>query len=398
MMEKKAFLPGRSYEQSFAVPFAYPVHFQRDIFSADNPLLCNVLNRLHENRLHRAIVCVDEGVSDAHPDLISKIRAYFDRYAGKTELKASPLCIPGGEKAKQWDTVRGLIREIGEMHPDRQSYVIAAGGGAVLDAVGFAAALIHRGLRLIRIPTTTLAQNDAGIGVKNGINDLDQKNFIGTFAPPFAVLNDALFLRSLDFDHWIAGIAEAFKVALIKDADFFDYLLAHAADFRERALNLMEESVYRCAVLHLDHIRDNGDPFEFGSARPLDFGHWAAHKLESMSGYRVGHGQAVSIGICMDACAAKKKGLLSEKEVRQILKGFTDCGLPVWHPLLEKTGKGGEPEILEGIENFREHLGGQLTLTLPDGIGKKTEVHHMEEAYVKESIAFLREFSSQKAD
>jgi len=384
-------ISGKFYSQSFSVPFSYPVCFTKDIFDSDNTVLAGVLNRLEENRRHRAMVYADEGVVLAHPSLCSRIKDYFEKHAQTMELTALPQIIPGGEMVKEnWNTIHRLIQEIGAQHLDRQSYVIAIGGGAVLDAVGFAAAIIHRGLRLIRVPTTTLAQNDAGIGVKNSINALGQKNFIGTFAPPFAVINDREFLTTLGFDQWIAGIAEAFKVAIIKDADFFDFLFSNAEAFRNRNLELMEESVYRCAVLHLDHIRSNGDPFEFGSARPLDFGHWAAHKLESMSGYTVGHGQAVSIGICMDTYAAMKQGLVDKTEMEQIVEGLARCGLPIWHPLLEREGKDGFPEIADGISSFREHLGGQLTLTLPDGIGNKTEVHHMDRKMVAESIAFLK--------
>ncbi len=394
-MKDKA-VSGKCCCQSFSVPFSYPVHFTRNLFDLNNPLLCDVLNRLAENRCHRAIVYADEGAVSAHPALGSRIAAYFEKHAQSMELCSQPQVIPGGERIKEnWDAVHRIIKEIGEQRLDRQSYVIAIGGGAVLDAVGFAAAIVHRGLRLIRVPTTTLAQNDAGIGVKNSINELGQKNFIGTFAPPFAVLNDADFLTTLDFDHWIAGIAEAFKVAIIKDADFFAFLLQNAEEFRNRNLERMEESVYRCAVLHLDHIRSNGDPFEFGSARPLDFGHWAAHKLESMSGYRIGHGQAVAIGICMDAYAAMTQGLLDKTEMQQILEGFVRTGLPVWHPLLEREGKDGLPEISEGIESFREHLGGQLTLTLPKGIGNKIEVHDMDRKIVAESIRFLQKRHAQ---
>ncbi|MEZ4527723.1 MAG: iron-containing alcohol dehydrogenase [Desulfobacterales bacterium] len=232
-MKDKA-VSGTCCFQSFSVPFSYPVHFTRNLFDLDNPLLCAVLNRLEENRRHRAIVYADEGVSLAHPALGSRIAAYFENHAQSMELCSQPQVIPGGERIKEnWDAVHRIIGEIGEQRLDRQSYVMAIGGGAVLDAVGFAAAIVHRGLRLIRVPTTTLAQNDAGIGVKNSINELGQKNFIGTFAPPFAVLNDADFLTTLDFDHWIAGIAEAFKVAIIKDADFFAFLLQNAEGVSE---------------------------------------------------------------------------------------------------------------------------------------------------------------------
>ncbi|MDM8539047.1 3-dehydroquinate synthase, partial [Desulfobacterales bacterium HSG17] len=349
------------YNQSFSVSFEYPVHFTRNLFSQDNSLLLDVLNRLDENRCHRAAVYIDSGVNYAHKFLLPQIKAYFKTHAGKAELTSEPKIIPGGETAKDgWDLVKNLITEISSMHLDRQSYIIAIGGGAVLDMIGFAAAIVHRGLRLIRIPTTTLAQNDAGIGVKNSINDQAQKNFIGTFAPPFAVINDSGFLKTLSHEQWIGGISEAFKVSIIKDRGFFNFLIDNALEFKNRNILAMEEAVYRCAYLHLEHIRKNGDPFEFGSARPLDFGHWAAHKLENMSNYKIGHGQAVAIGIALDSYVAQDQGLISKDELEQIIQGFISCGFPIWNELLKQKNKDGSLEIIKGLEEFREHLGGQL--------------------------------------
>ena len=383
----------RTYCQAISVPFEYPVCFTRDLFHLDNPLLADTMNRLKENRRHRAAVYIDSGVAEAFRGLSTDILSYFESRPKVLSLTTQPRIIPGGEPAKNgWHHIHTIIEEVSRLHLDRQSYVIGVGGGAVLDMVGFAAAIIHRGLRLIRVPTTTLAQNDAGIGVKNGINDRGQKNAIGVFAPPFAVLNDYRFLSTLSFDQWIGGVAEAFKVAIIKDAEFFEYLLEHAEGLRNRASGPMERTVHRCAELHLDHIRTHGDPFEFGSARPLDFGHWSAHKLESMSGYAIGHGQAVSVGICLDSYVAMRRGLISRGELDRILNGFTACGLTTWNELLERKKADGGLEILDGIEEFREHLGGELTLTLPDGIGRKIEVHDMDPATVEEGIAYLKSF------
>lgn len=364
------------YIQSFSVPFEYPVYFTNDLFSPDNPVLRTVVDRLNEGRRHRFVAFVDAGVAAAHEDLLFRMREYFRSRSQDMALVASPTLVPGGESAKNgWNHVHDIIDRISRSRLDRQSYVLAVGGGAVLDMVGFASAVVHRGLRLLRVPTTTLAQNDAGIGVKNGINDHGQKNYIGTFAPPFAVLNDATFLTTLSFEQWIGGISEAFKVAIIKDASFFEFLVQSAPALQARDATVMAEAVRRCAILHLEHIRSNGDPFEFGSARPLDFGHWAAHKLESMSGYIIGHGQAVAIGIAMDSCIAARQGLIAEADVNRIISGLRDCGLPVWDDLLERRLPDGSLEIMAGLAQFREHLGGDLTITLPHGIGSKTEVN-----------------------
>jgi len=287
------------------------------------------------------------------------------------------------------------MTKMAESHLCRQSFVLAIGGGSVLDAVGLAASLVHRGLRLIRIPTTVLAQDDAGVGVKNGINEHGMKNFAGTFAPPFAILIDYQFLQTLPAKHWFGGIAEAFKVAIIKDREFFDYLRSHATDLRKRDNAAIESTVRRCAILHLDHIGANGDPFEFGTARPLDFGHWSAHRLESMSGYEIGHGQAVSIGIAIDSFYASQIGLITSKECDVILNGLKKTGLPIWSDLLELTRPDGKLEILQGLDDFQEHLGGQLNVTMPNGIGRKIEIHEMDRAIVEQAIVYLKDHSNR---
>ena len=379
-----------AYHQRISVPFDYPVHFTHHVLSADNPLLAGAMNRLGEDRRHRAIAYVDGGLAAAQPDVMERIKEYFHERPKELELAAPPQVTPGGEGAKNgWAVVRDVMTALGNLHLDRQSFVVVLGGGAVLDMVGFAASLVHRGMRLVRVPTTTIAQNDAGVGVKNGMDEHGQKNFVGTFAPPFAVLNDFEFLRTLADRDWLGGVAEAFKVAIIADAPFFQWLCDRAADLRRRDQATMEQCVRRCAILHLEHIRTSGDPFELGSARPLDFGHWVGHKLETMSDYRIGHGQAVAIGIAMDSFYAMRQGLLDEADFARILKGLTAAGLPVWSELLSRRDSGGTLTVLDGLRQFREHLGGALNVTLPDGLGRKVEVHQVNPQLVEQAVEHL---------
>src|SRR5690606_15224417 len=190
---------------------------------------------------------------------------------------------------------------------------------------------------------------------------------------------------------WRGGISEAFKVAIIKDRAFFDLLVRSAPRLRARDLNAMEVLVKRCAVLHLDHIAMNGDPFEMGTARPLDFGHWLAHKLETLSSHRVTHGYAVAAGIALDSYYACRKGLIEKDDLELILAGLTGSGLPIWQPEMGLRDPSGELLVLRGLEEFREHLGGRLTITLPAPLGSKREVHAMDIDVVEEGIAFLRE-------
>src|SRR5215204_6297321 len=184
--------------QKIAVPFEYPVVFTRGVFDTDNRALYDVLAEAHPRRRHRVLVVLDAGFAAVYPEVRGQLTQYFARYAQHLQLVAEPHEIPGGEAAKNDPAVVDRLHALFHRHRmDRHSYVLIAGGGAVLDAAGYAAATTHRGLRSIRVPTTVLSQNDSGVGVKNGVNAFRIKNLLGTFAPPHAVVCDADFLLRL---------------------------------------------------------------------------------------------------------------------------------------------------------------------------------------------------------
>ena len=379
--------------QTIDVRFTYNVHFTRGLFATTNPLLSQVISR--ENNTAKAIiVVVDSGLLDHHPQLIAKITNYANYFAEKITLAAQPIIIPGGEAAKNDPSLITKIHQIIERAGlCRHSYVIAIGGGAVLDMAGYAAATAHRGIRLIRIPTTVLAQNDSGVGVKNGINAFGKKNFLGTFATPVAVLNDFDFLTTLDDRDWRAGIAEAVKVALIKDREFFAFISDRAEDLNRRDSVAMEQLIYRCSQLHLNHIANYGDPFEMGSSRPLDFGHWAAHKLEHLTNYRLRHGEAVAIGMALDCTYSYLDGLLHEADWQEIIQTLKRLGFTLYVPELGRNLVEIKSEqcIFQGLSEFRQHLGGDLAVMLLQGIGKGLEVNEVNIFLYKRAIFMLQE-------
>lgn len=380
-------------QQDLQVSFRYPVHFTRDLFAADNPLLKDVVAHDAGDLPRKLLVVVDRGVYRHHSQLLRQIEAYCRRYSEVLTLVGAPFLFEGGEHLKNDPLhVTILQQAIHAAGLCRHSYVVAIGGGALIDLAGFAAATAHRGIRLIRVPTTVMAQADASIGVKNGINAFGQKNFIGTFAPPVAVLNDAGFLPTLTQRDWIGGVAEAVKVALIKDGDFFTLLEEHAVALADRDLDLMQRVIHRCAGLHLDHIANGGDPFEFGSSRPLDFGHWAAHRLERLSGFEMGHGQAVALGIALDSTYAYLTGLLPHSQWQRILTTLRTLGFAVYDPLMD-VGQ----DLLDGLREFREHLGGRLTIMLIWDIGQGIEVHEIDPDLVEESLTILQDCDSALA-
>jgi len=378
--------------QKIELSFEYPVVFTKNAFDAKNLTFHDLLNRLEPDRKQRFFVFIDQGVAGCWPTLVSDIENYSKCFSKSIELVSSPEIVKGGEEVKSDPSCMKLARKrLFENHMDRQSHVVIIGGGAVLDMVGYAAATVHRGLRTVRFPTTVLSQNDSGVGVKNSVNAFGTKNYLGTFWPPFAVINDIVFLKTLSDRDKLAGIPEAVKVALIRDNKLFSWLEDNCKKltvFEPEALAYM---VKQSAILHMSHIATCGDPFELGAARPLDFGHWAAHKLESMTDYKLRHGEAVVIGLLLDCRYSLKINLLSQESFDRIFKLLNNLGLTLWHDALARKDNSGQLEILKGLDDFREHLGGELTVTLLKEIGKGVEVNEIDVSIVTECIAWLRQ-------
>ena len=387
----------QSLQQEVQVNFTYGVYFTRGLFDLSNPLLSEVV-RATNNQAKSIIVAVDSGLLEHHPQLINKINSYVHYHADKLNLATEPIIMPGGEAAKNDpQLIEKVHRVIEQARLCRHSYVLAIGGGAVVDMVGYAAATAHRGIRLIRIPTTVLAQNDSGVGVKNGINAFGKKNFLGTFAPPYAVLNDFDFLNSLSDRDWRSGIAEAVKVALIKDRSFFEFISNNAQKLAMREEAAMERLIYRCCQLHLNHIASYGDPFEMGSSRPLDFGHWAAHKLEHLTDYRLRHGEAVAIGMALDCTYSYLTGLLNKENWLQIITTLQQLGFELYAPELSSHLADATvmDSIFHGLTEFREHLGGELAIMLLQALGKGLEVNQVNIAIYRQAVLILQEIEAK---
>lgn len=386
--------------QRFAIEYEYPVTFTANLFSTDNPTLLNTLKLTESNKQHRLSVFIDEGVIAACPTLLNNLFRYVGAHSEHMTLASEPTIMMSGEAIKS-DPARltAMQNIVAEQHIDRHSFIVGIGGGALLDAIGLVAATSHRGIRHIRIPTTVLAQNDSGVGVKNGVNQFGQKNYLGTFAPPFAVLNDYNFIKALPDRDKIAGMAEAIKVALIRDAAFYRWLEAHSAELAHFEPDAMQYMIRRCAELHMQQIALGGDPFETGSARPLDFGHWSAHRLELLSDHELRHGEAVAIGVALDVRYSVLTGLLEANADSRICQLLKKLGFTLWHPELERRSSHGKLDVIEGLTDFKEHLGGELTITLLQDIGEGVEVHAMNEQLVAHAIEWLKEqHSAQSAN
>jgi 3-dehydroquinate synthase len=382
-------------QQTVRAEFRYEVHFTRRVFDPGNTALRDTIAG-GGAAPRKTLFVVDELVCASYPGLLDRIAEYCRIHNAVIENVTSPLVVPGGEAVKNAtqcvDLLQNLINDYGMC---RHSFVVAVGGGAVLDMAGYAAATAHRGVRLIRLPTTVLSQNDSGVGVKTSINRFGKKNFLGTFTPPYAVINDLDFLDTLSDRDWRCGIAEAVKVSLIKDAQFFEYIEGSAKALAARDRAAMEYLVYRCAQLHLQHIA-GADPFESGSSRPLDFGHWSAHKLEQLTSYRLRHGEAVAIGIALDATYSHLTGMLAASAWRRIIDLLQQLGFSLHIAEMENGENSRSSQLLDGLAEFREHLGGELTIMLLEGIGRAVERHQMDAAAILRSIELLRQIAKDQ--
>jgi 3-dehydroquinate synthase len=385
----KGFAPEQLYEQRFSVEFEYPVVFSRGALRPSEPALAWCIARREPERRHPLFVVLDAGLVAARPDLPREVERYVTAHAGTLELVAPPLTLPGGERVKNEPShVADLHARLAAARLDKQGTLLVVGGGALLDAAGYAGSTTHRGVRVVRMPSTVLSQNDAGVGVKTSVNGFGSKNFFGTFAPPYAVVNDVELLATLPLRDVRAGLAEAVKVALIRDVALFEWMEANAAALGRGEREPLEFAIRRCAELHLRHIATGGDPFERGSARPLDYGHWSAHKLETLSQHELRHGEAVAIGMLLDACYAVETGLLDDGARVRLHHLLKALGLPVYSPLLRAEAEG-KSLVLEGLREFREHLGGALCVTLLTAIGTGIEVHDMDAGAIARAIAWL---------
>lgn len=373
------------YDFQIPVTFKHRIVFTRDAFSPGNPALSDILS---EGGGRRAVVFAEEAVAAAWPGLEDEILTYFSGL--EVDLRGISI-LPGGEPAKADDQiVKEVLAAIDTAHLDRHSYALVIGGGAFLDAVGYAAATAHRGVRLVRFPTTTLSQDDSGVGVKCAINAFGKKNWVGSFAVPFAVINDFRYLHSQDEMTRRSGLIEAVKVALVRDSEFFRWIeenLPALADLEPEALELCVE---KSALLHARHIATGGDPFETGSSRPLDFGHWAAHKLEAMTSYQLSHAPAVAVGLALDTLYSARAGLLKFSVAEEILRVLDALGLAIYHPALDWLDDAGRRRVLDGLDEFREHLGGELTVMLLEDVGRGIDVHEFNESLLGECINELK--------
>ncbi|MBQ9438662.1 MAG: 3-dehydroquinate synthase [Lachnospiraceae bacterium] len=253
---------------------------------------------------------------------------YGEALAGAVEAKkVYQYAFLPGEEHKNLDALSGLFGFLIEKGFDRTDLILALGGGVVGDMAGFAASCYLRGIDFIQVPTTLLAECDSSIGGKTAVDFQGYKNMVGAFYMPKLVYMNMDTLASLEERQFLSGLAETLKHGLIKDADYFNWLLVHRTEILVKDPKILSKMIFRSCQIKKEVVEK--DPKEKGERALLNFGHTIGHAIEKDSDFSLLHGECVAIG-CVAACFLSwKKGLLSEEDYQKVKQGFASFGLPV---------------------------------------------------------------------
>jgi 3-dehydroquinate synthase len=300
-------------------------------------------------------------VTDTHVArrYLSELRRSFSRHG----LEAFPIVLPPGERSKTLRTIGTILDALARHKFDRQSSILALGGGVVGDLAGFAAAIYQRGIPFVQVPTSLVAQVDSSVGGKTGVDHRLGKNLIGAFHQPSAVFIDPDTLRSLPRREWIAGLAEVIKYGVIADEALFAYLEEAMPALLNLEATAVTHVIARSCEIKAGIVAQ--DERESDRRRILNYGHTIGHALESLSGYRgLIHGEAVGIGLVKEAELASHMGLCGQDVVERIRSLVQRAGLS---DRLEKVSL---PLLWEAIQHDKKVVAGQVFGVWPVRIGE----------------------------
>jgi len=270
------------------------------------------------------------------------------------------LTVAEGEEQKSLDTAGRLYEELTTAYTERRTAILAMGGGVIGDLAGFVAATYLRGVPLVQVPTTLLAQVDSSIGGKVAVNHGKLKNKIGAFYQPRVVISDIATLKTLPAAETANGLAEVIKCAVIKDKDLFGFLESNISRIKEEAV--LEEIVYRTAGIKARVVEQ--DETDRGTRNLLNFGHTIGHAIETTCDFRVRHGQAVATGMILVSRVAVKMGIFKEAELKRLTKVIAAAGLSVDKPALDAK------KIIQAMKHDKKVAGGRVRFVLPRAIGE----------------------------
>ncbi len=326
-----------------------------------------------------ALLVTDKNVRDSHARSV-----YLALVANGWRCEV--VSLPAGEPTKSLEQAAHLWDRLIDLQADRNTVVIAVGGGVIGDLAGFAAATYARGVSFVQIPTTLLAQVDSSVGGKVGINHPRAKNMIGAFHQPIGVYIDTVLLDTLPGREYRAGLAEVIKYGVILDAPFFDYLENHVAELNSRTPEVMREIVARSCQLKADVVQH--DEFERTGLRAvLNYGHTFAHAFEALSGYgELLHGEAVAVGMVYASRLSDRLGRIPTEMTRRQVDLLKAVGLPTRLPTPQALST---ESILGRMQLDKKTVAGKLRFVLPTRMG---HVELVSDVPASEVVAVIDEF------
>jgi 3-dehydroquinate synthase len=293
---------------------------------------------------------------------------------------ATPILIPDGEEHKNFSSLATIYDGLVRARLERQSCVLALGGGVVGDLAGFAAATYLRGIPYVQVPTTLLAQVDSSVGGKTGVNHVDGKNLIGAFYQPKLVLIDVAVLGTLPRRELVAGLAEVIKYGIIEDPALFHLLEEKVARLLAVDRSLLIQVIATCCAIKARVVEQDERENDYRAV--LNFGHTIGHALEAATGYRQFlHGEAVGVGMAKAAALSLRQGFCDRKSVDRIIQLIKKAGLPA-----EIPDNVSIENLLEGMEVDKKAAGGEIKFVMCDGIGK-TRFHWLSPAEIASGLS-----------
>jgi len=376
------------HARASSTPFEYPVCFTSDVFSPANGDLRDVIVRLEPKERHRIAAIVDRGAIVAQPELNLHIERYAQCHHDALDLVAPPIVQGGGERTKDDPALPARIQAyLHALELDRRSVLLVVGGASFLDLVGFAASTVRSAPRVVRIPTTALAQAGLAVLPRSAIHAFGTKNYLCTYRPPFAVVCDRRFIETQRTRAKVFGLVHAVRIALLRDRALFDWIVAHAVRLALGERDAVVELLRRSATHHVDLASSmRGDDLP-SADDPLTFGAWSADAIEAHTERRIRQGEALAVGLALDATLGALHRTHGEAEREQIHRLLERLGLRLWHDTLGHVDSEGRLLLLDGLS---ERASGRAPrVPLLRGIGAGVAPHELREDVLREAITRL---------
>ncbi|OKH34561.1 hypothetical protein NIES2101_38770 [Calothrix sp. HK-06] len=387
-LQQKKIMNLEPIHQNVTVNVKYNVYLTTGLFNFKNPLLARFIAGKNADQPKQVLAIVDEELLRTWCRLLWQLDCYSKLYSNMFTLICKPLVVPK-EEVKTYIHWREQFHKLIEpVKLEQECYLLAIGGQNVLTLADYLVTSTYRQINLIRVPVTLMAPNYLGIGERNQTSKTIKN--INNFTLPYTVFNDFAFIKKMDETEWRSSIIEAIRLALMLDADFFEFLAENISALVARDVDIMQQAVHRYAKSCLTHFSTNSNPYIIRNFNPFDFGDWSISKLEKLTN-RLHSSEALAIGIALNSTYSYLIGMLSRLEWQKILKILVVLSFDLYVPELAQQADKLKNSSQSQISSTTEEKDG-LSLKLAQRIGKGTEVYEVNLSLYRQAIIMVQEF------